>query len=138
MLRKAECCCGSCSIEVNAEPVIYGVCHCNDCKKRTGSAFGLSSYFKNENISNLKGETLLYKVQNDNGNQERHFCSKCGSTLFWYADIFNSLTGVAGGCFIDKPLPQPSFTTMNENKCNWVALSKEMETSFTAEDIPNA
>jgi hypothetical protein len=45
MVRRASCCCGICLIEVEGEPAINGVCHCLNCKKRTGSAFGWSSYF---------------------------------------------------------------------------------------------
>jgi len=38
--RKALCCCGACSIEVEGDPAINAICHCANCKRRTGSAFG--------------------------------------------------------------------------------------------------
>jgi len=40
MTRTATCCCGSASITVKDDPILNGICHCNDCKRRTGSAFG--------------------------------------------------------------------------------------------------
>ena len=41
----ATCACGQASITVNARPTMHGVCHCTNCKRRTGSAFGISAYF---------------------------------------------------------------------------------------------
>lgn len=43
MVRTATCCCGQTSIEVSGEPVFHCVCHCDNCKRRTGSAFGVSA-----------------------------------------------------------------------------------------------
>ena len=38
--RRARCCCGRLSVRVRGEPVINGLCHCDDCRRRTGSALG--------------------------------------------------------------------------------------------------
>ncbi len=135
MVRIATCCCGNGIVEVNSEPVIHGICHCNNCKKRTGSAFGISSYFKKVDFSLRSGKFSCYKIQNDNGLQERYFCEKCGTTLFWYVDSFKDFVGVAGGCFIDPVLTMPTFATINENKCHWLLLSAQIKTNFNVADI---
>jgi len=41
----ATCACGQAAVTVNALPTMHGVCHCTHCKRRTGSAFGISAYF---------------------------------------------------------------------------------------------
>ncbi|WP_444972210.1 GFA family protein [Zooshikella harenae] len=38
-VKTAECCCGACTVSVQGNPVILAICHCKNCKKRTGSAF---------------------------------------------------------------------------------------------------
>jgi hypothetical protein len=38
----ATCACGQATISVNALATMHGVCHCPNCKRRTGSAFGIS------------------------------------------------------------------------------------------------
>lgn len=48
VIRTATCCCWQASIGVEGEPKIHLVCHCNNCKKRTGSAFGISAYFADD------------------------------------------------------------------------------------------
>jgi hypothetical protein len=38
------------------------LCHCSDCKRRTGSAFGIAAYFPRKDVTHLKGETLVYAL----------------------------------------------------------------------------
>lgn len=121
MIRKATCCCGKYSIEVEGEPAMNGICHCNNCKKRTGSAFGWSAYFADSQVLQKAGDLKVY-VFSGNIPQQRWFCSNCGSTLFWKADIMPEHTGVAGGCFADTPLESPSLTANNEGRCVWLGL----------------
>ncbi|RTZ69437.1 MAG: hypothetical protein DSZ35_02565 [Verrucomicrobia bacterium] len=45
MKNLATYCCEKAGVEVEDEPDIYTVCHCDNCRKRTGSAFGVSAYF---------------------------------------------------------------------------------------------
>ena len=59
MTRKATCCCGACSIEVEGEPDLNALCHCTNCKKRTGSAFGWSAYFADGRIRGRSGSMRL-------------------------------------------------------------------------------
>lgn len=136
MKRKAQCCCGSCEIEVFDEPILYGICNCNNCKKRTGSAFGLSAYFDKKQFSILSETSMSYQLENEQGKQNRHFCKNCGTTLFWYADVFKDFVGVAGGCFVERPLPAPSFISMNENQCGWLSFDSNIKIGFGLEDIP--
>jgi hypothetical protein len=32
------------------EPALLGVCHCTECQRRTGSAFGVGTYFPKEQV----------------------------------------------------------------------------------------
>ena len=50
MVRKASCCCGQSAVVVNGDPEFNGICHCDECKKSTGSAFGWSAYFENSQV----------------------------------------------------------------------------------------
>ena len=128
MQRTATCCCGQASILVEGDPKIHLVCHCDNCKKRTGSAFGISAYFKDAQIRCKGGTTEVYEIDTPETKQERHFCSSCGTTLYWKIYKFPglpdpaSLTGIAGGCFVESPLPAPTLTVNNSGKCAWLEL----------------
>ena len=122
----ATCCCERSGITVEGTPVISAVCHCDNCKKRTGSAFGVSVYFKNNQVISTFGNTESYKI-NKEAEQERHFCKTCGSTIYWNTSSFPEHTGVAGGCFGVGLIPEPVYTLSNKNKCTWLELSSDLK-----------
>ncbi|WP_449090106.1 MULTISPECIES: GFA family protein [unclassified Rhizobium] len=41
--RRARCASGQLSITTEGEPVKISACHCRECQRRTGSAFGWQS-----------------------------------------------------------------------------------------------
>jgi hypothetical protein len=129
MTRKATCCCGECWIEVEGEPAINGICHCSNCKKRTGSAFGWSAYFADAQVLAKDGGLSIYEIEGANP-QQRWFCGRCGSTLFWKSAFLPGHTGIAGGCFTDEPLDRPNITVSNDGRCAWVGLPDDWRTSL--------
>lgn len=138
MTRMGRCCCGKTVIEVTGDPALNGVCHCNNCKQRTGSAFGISVYYRSDNFRIIHDSTVTFELSNEQGKQVRHFCKNCGSTVFWYVELFGDLVGVAGGCFAENPLPQPDFNAVEENQCPWVSFPDAMCKPLTTEDVENA
>ena len=122
MTRIAQCTCGSASISVTGEPRMHAICHCTDCKRRTGSAFGISTYFLRSNVVETTGEMLVYAVHRRDDDQESHFCKKCGTTLFWYTAARPHLIGIPGGCFPDESLGEPTISAKTSEKLAWVGL----------------
>jgi len=126
--RSASCCCGQSTIEVEGDPKLHRVCSCNDCKKSSGSAFGISAYFADSQVKNKNAETRSYHITNKETEQQRYFCRSCGTTLYWKISRFPSIpgiaemTGIAGGCFTDNPLPFPTLSAATVNKCAWLEL----------------
>ncbi|MBN9489552.1 MAG: GFA family protein [Alphaproteobacteria bacterium] len=118
MTRTARCCCGSCAIEVHGEPIVNAICHCRNCRQRTGSAFGWSSYFADDQVLGHTGDYRIYRLRR----QERWFCAQCGTTLFWLGPKFAGQVGIAGSCFIDAPLGEPTATASNDGRCAWLSL----------------
>jgi hypothetical protein len=129
MTRKASCCCGACSVEVHGEPALNAICHCNNCKRRSGSAFGWSAYFADAAVTARAGDFGLYEIAGTNL-QRRWFCAACGTTLLWKADGWPSRTGIAGGCFTETPLPDPTVTVSNDGRCAWLGLPADWRTSL--------
>ena len=129
--RTATCACGQAAITVNALPEMHGVCHCTNCKRRTGSAFGTSSYFAKSAVLTQTGATSVYAFhhQAQDHEQQRHFCPRCGTTLFWYVSTLPALIGVAAGCFADQGLPEPTYSVSHGKKEAWVSLPAQWETS---------
>jgi len=122
MTRTAQCLCGSASISVSGEPRMHSVSHSTSSKRRTGSAFGISVYFLRSNVTETRGETSVYAVHREDDGGESHFCKTCGTTLFWYTAARPHLIGIAGGCFPDGSLGEPTISARHAQKLPWVGL----------------
>jgi hypothetical protein len=121
MTRTAACCCGACEIEALGDPVLNAICHCDNCKRRTGSAFGWSAYFPDERIVAKRGQLVRYEVKTTAA--DRFFCADCGTTLYWRSDDFMpGHTGIAGGCFTAAPLDPPNMSATDAKRCAWLTL----------------
>ncbi len=97
------CLCGAVRYTVTGEPFRANICHCRACQKRSGSSFGISTYFREEQVEFNQGERKVYRYQSDEsgrfGNME--FCASCGGTVTWTAEFFPGARGIAGGSFDD-------------------------------------
>jgi hypothetical protein len=124
MSRTAECACGRARITVLGEPSIYGVCHCTNCKRRTGSAFGISSYFRRGDVVVIEGEFSVYSFHHaaQDHDQDRHFCRACGTTLYWYNSALPELIGVSAGCFGENPPGEPQLSATHAKRYAWNGL----------------
>ena len=120
----ATCACGNASIVVNAAPSMHGVCHCENCKRRTGSAFGISAYFDRSAVVETRGETKAYCFTHSSGQHEqaRHFCTNCGTTLFWFVSTLPDKIGIAGGCFTGQAMPDPTYSVSDAKRERYVSL----------------
>ena len=130
----ATCACGQAAISVNALTahalsMTCGVCHCTNCKRRTGSAFGISAYFDKAAVTEFTGQTKVYAFHHaaQNHDQERHFCPRCGTTLFWYVSALPEKIGIAAGCFADEALPEPTHTVTDGKRETWVGLPERWQ-----------
>jgi hypothetical protein len=123
---KAVCCCGALEVEAAGEPLMNAICHCENCKRRTGSAFGWSAYFPEAAVA-FRGEASVYGFDSASGRQERSFCPACGSTLFWRSAVFAGLVGVAGGPLVASGLGEPTTSASEGSRCAWLELPESWQ-----------
>lgn len=72
-MRSGGCLCGAVRYVVRGEPYRYGICHCADCRKESGSVFVVYAHWRLEDAE-VTGSVETYKG--------RSFCPICGSRLF--------------------------------------------------------
>jgi hypothetical protein len=56
-----------------------------------------------------------------------HFCSNCGTTLYWEGDRNPAVCGVAVGAFDISTFPPPSDSIWEESMHRWLGLPPNME-----------
>lgn len=70
---KGGCLCGNVRLVATGRPYRVGLCHCLDCRKHHGALFQATAIFPESAVA-VEGETHDY--------QGRHFCPRCGSSVF--------------------------------------------------------
>ena len=95
--RMGGCNCGQVRFEVSGKPVRVGLCHCQVCRKETGSLGNFFAVWRADHVS-ITGEARSWMLSTDN----RHFCPVCGSAVFATVDGANEVE-VRVGAFDDAP-----------------------------------
>jgi len=118
--RVAHCSCGALSMTTDGEPQSVVACHCLDCQRRSGSPFGLGAYFAAEQ-TRVTGSPSVYARSTDAGNRfVTHFCSTCGTSLYWHSGKNPGLIGVAVGAFADPAFPPPARSVWERSRHAWL------------------
>lgn len=103
------------------------VCHCNDCKRRTGSAFGAQARFADVDVT-IHGESRTYtRIADSGGAVEQRFCGACGSTVYWRIAAAPGFTSIALGAFTDLEFPAPRISVYEERRMPWFGLACPIE-----------
>lgn len=120
--RVASCHCGALSIACSGEPRKVSLCHCQQCQRRTGSAFSVAVFYDRAQVA-VQGEAASYVRPSASGFAvDFRFCPVCGSNLFWYPARMPALVGVAYGGFADPDFAIPDQAVWAGEGHRWVSL----------------
>jgi hypothetical protein len=98
------------------------MCHCNACKRRTGSAFGVQARFGREQVSASGRATTYVRVGDSGGRATFHFCPECGSTVYWELEGLPGVVAIAVGAFGDPAFPPPKVSVYEELRHPWASM----------------
>jgi hypothetical protein len=125
--HNASCRCGQLTAIVTGEPVRVSVCHCLNCKKRSGSAFAVQARWPRAQVQ-IAGESKTFVKVADSGNRATfHFCPECGSDVYYeidgkFDDKFNDLIAVPLGAFDDPFFLRPAFSVWESRMHDWIEI----------------
>jgi hypothetical protein len=121
-IEKASCSCGNLVLIYNDIITRTSICHCQACKKRTGSAFGVQARLKKAKVS-IQGASKKFDRPTDGGAPVHfYFCPNCGSNVYWEIDALPDSIIAPIGAFENKALPAPSFSFYEDCMLSWVRL----------------
>ena len=121
--RTASCRCGQLRATVAGEPVRVSVCHCLNCKKRSGSAFAVQARWPSAQVE-IEGQSKAHVMISDNGNSATfHFCPDCGSDVYYVNNCkFDDQVAIPLGAFDDPYFLSPRFSVWEGRKCDWIEI----------------
>lgn len=80
--RTGQCLCGQITYTVVGEPKIVAQCHCEECRRQSGTGHSIGAMFKAEAVQ-ISGEPSEYVYASSMGSEVRRgFCASCGSSLY--------------------------------------------------------
>ena len=121
---RGSCQCESFRFEITAEPLTAYLCHCSDCQKQSGSAYGMAIVVPKEAFKALQGETSVYRKKAASGREaDCAFCPACGNRL--YHDVGPVLL-VKAGLLDDTRGIEPICNLWIKDKQPWVQISDDM------------
>ena len=114
-----QCLCGQVKYTISAKPLRMIQCHCDDCKKTSGTGHVSFAFFKESDVE-IKGETSSYDSPTDSGSTiTRCFCPTCGSRLFGANSSSKNVIGVSAGTLEDSAWFKPDLIVYNKRKPVW-------------------
>ncbi|KDQ52655.1 hypothetical protein JAAARDRAFT_39920 [Jaapia argillacea MUCL 33604] len=122
--RVGGCLCGAVRYEITGDPFLFNVCHCNNCKKMSGSAFMANVFFNVDQFRIVSGQSSLNTYADTStmsGNTlSRTFCSTCGSPVTLVLGHVPTMVVLPVGCVEDTYHWRPHKEIFCGDKLGWV------------------
>jgi hypothetical protein len=118
-----RCLCGAIRYEIDGEPFRIANCHCDDCRKATGSAYATNLFFKEEQIKILQGSPKKFEhLADSNNTMIKEFCSDCGSQVFGSGAMRPGVKNVKVGSIDDASFvkPEVNLYTAHALSCSYI------------------
>jgi len=123
-----QCLCGKFKLTISSAPLKMAQCHCDDCRKSTGTGHISNAFFKQDEVK-IQGETSRYDSVTDSGSTiSRHFCPTCGSRLFASNSTSKSIIGISVGILEDSSWFKPDLIVYNKSKPQWDFMDESVAT----------
>jgi hypothetical protein len=125
--REGGCQCGRVRYRITAQPVMLVACHCTECQRQSGSAFGMSLIVPESGVE-LDGELKMFERSSDSGRPLKcFFCPECGTRIYHkpsYAPVIN----VRAGTLDDTRALEPTMHAWVSSKQPWVQIPEGLPT----------
>jgi hypothetical protein len=79
--HRGSCLCGSVRFEVEGDFDRFYLCHCEYCRKDTGSSHGANLFSSSATLKWISGEDQVRQFTLASTRHAKSFCSICGSAL---------------------------------------------------------
>ncbi len=119
--REGGCQCGTLRYRLESEPLDLVVCHCTECRRQSGSAFGMSLAVLAQSFRLMSGELNSFTVKCDSGRSKTcSFCGNCGTRI--HHQTGPKVLSVKAGTLDDQSDLAPSAHYWTKRKLAWVSI----------------
>ena len=118
------CQCGTVRFELRDRPLFTHACHCLDCRRRSGSAFGMTTFVLRNDLKFTQGE-LVHKPTSPRTTVYR--CAACNTTLYSSSVLHPSTLTLRGGTFDDPNFVEPGAHIWVKRKHHWIVIPEGVQ-----------
>ena len=118
MRYNGSCLCGKVTFEIIGEFDNFYLCHCERCRKDTGSAHAANLFSKKATLNWITGQSLVITYEHNNEGHVKSFCSVCGSALPTVTPS-GKLLAVPAGSLDSDIFIEPDGHIYISHKANW-------------------
>ena len=119
---RGSCLCSSVRYEIRGPLGRITHCHCSQCRKAHGAAFGTYATVNQADFTFVSGEGDVASYASSPG-VLRTFCKRCGSTLQFIRQSRPQSFSLAIGTLDDDPGIRPSHHIFVGSKAPWFELT---------------
>jgi hypothetical protein len=121
------CLCGAVRYEFHGEVGTAGYCHCKDCRRTSGSAFGVSVRVPASGFRIVAGQPKGFTKLGDSGRSvTRYFCPDCGSPLYTVPPLHPDLIFIKAGSLDDPSVVKPDREAWTRSRVDWAAIAPDL------------
>jgi len=122
------CQCGTIRYEVAGAPKSLVVCHCSDCQRQSGSAFGMTMVVSEADFRLIKGNLKTYASKSAAGRAKLGaFCPECGTRIYHKLEWRKGMVSVKPGTLDNTSWLKPEMHLWTSSKQPWVIVPDGME-----------
>ena len=122
-----KCLCGNVTYKCHAEPTVIFNCHCEDCRRATGSVFG-TNFFVPEDELEIVGEVSSYShTAGSRSTMTKRFSSNCGSLLFGNNSAKSNVVSIRAGTVDQLDLIKPVVNVFMDSKVSSTSIDKNLK-----------
>jgi hypothetical protein len=121
------CQCGSVRYAVATEPIRLLACHCKECQRQSGSAFGMSMPVKKDSLT-VTGLTKQSTRIADSGNEVTGvFCPECGVRIYHVLKSAPDVASIKPGTLDDTRWLRPELFIWMKSAQGWVPVPDDVK-----------
>ena len=118
------CLCGAVRYRSDAEPLMQVVCHCETCRKNSGSAFSMNVAVPQDKLRIESGSPRRYEDYSGASGKPfyRFFCGDCGSHIYSHGAAYGAIAFIKAGTLDDPSWVAPMLHIWCAEKLPWVDI----------------
>ncbi|WP_207063517.1 GFA family protein [Motiliproteus sp. SC1-56] len=134
-MLKGSCLCGGVRYEYEGALGPIAMCHCSQCRRAQGSAYGTNSAIQAAEFRIVSGQALVKEYESRPG-KKRAFCGECGSPLYSRLDSKPELLRLRIGT-LETPIDiKPSYHIYASSAAEWYEFKDDLPRYAELEDSP--